>query len=230
MLGEERFFMRTAKIAGLILAGLLAVSSTAFAGGGGGGHSGGSGFGGGGHSGGGGFGGGGHSGGGGFGGGGHFGGAGHFGSGGHFGGGGHFGSTGHFATGHFTGGHYGYVGHDGYARHYGSHYYWRDGRWYGGPYAYSDYPFGIGIDDYGYYNDAPYAYTDDQGALDDSASFAGTVLAAQKELAKLGYYHGTIDGLIGPETEKAIRWFQSVDKLPVTGVLNDQTLKALQIS
>jgi N-acetylmuramoyl-L-alanine amidase len=49
-------------------------------------------------------------------------------------------------------------------------------------------------------------------------------------LAKLGYYHGTIDGLIGPETQKAIRWFQSVDKLPVTGVLNDQTMKALQIS
>src|SRR5260221_4388117 len=51
MLGKERFFMRTVKIAGLILAGLLAVSSTAFAGGfGGGGHSGGGGVGGGGHS------------------------------------------------------------------------------------------------------------------------------------------------------------------------------------
>lgn len=214
MVGKERFFMRTVKIAGLILAGLLAVSSTAFAGG---------------HGGGGGFGGGGHAGGGGFGGGGHFG-----------GGGGHFGSTGHFAAGHFPGGHYGdaghygYAGHSGYGGHYGSHYYWRDGRWYGG----WDYPFGIGTNDFGYYNDpyayyndAPYAYTDDnQGTLDDSASFAGTVVAAQKELAKLGYYHGTIDGLIGPETEKAIRWFQSVDKLPVTGVLNDQTLKALQIS
>jgi hypothetical protein len=212
MLGEERFVMRIVKFAGLILAGLLAVSSTAFAGGfGGGGHSGGGGFGGGG---------GGHFGGGG----GHFGGGRHFGGGGHLSSGGHFGSTGHFATGHFAGGHYGYSGH------YGSHYYWRDGRWYGGPYAYSDYPFGSGIDDYGYYNDAPYAYTDDQGALDDSASSDGTVVAAQKELAKLGYYHGTIDGLIGPETQKAIRWFQSVDKLPVTGVLNDQTMKALQIS
>jgi hypothetical protein len=202
--------MRTVKIAGLILAGLLAVSSTAFAGGFGGGGHGGGGFGGGGH-GGGGFGGGGHS-------------SGGFGGGSHFGGGGHFGSTGHFAAGHFTGGHYGYAGH------YGSHYYWRDGRWYGGSYADWGYPFGIGIDDYGYYNDAPYAYADDQGTLDNSASLSGTVVAAQKELAKLGYYHGTIDGLIGPETEKAIRWFQSVDKLPVTGVLNDQTLKALQIS
>src|SRR5260221_3928597 len=226
MLGKERFFMRTVKIAGLILAGLLAVSSTAFAGGFGGGGHGGGGFGGGGH-GGGGFGGGGHSGGG-------FGGGGHGGGGGHFCGGGLFGSTGHFAAGHFTGGHYGYAGDSGYAGHYGSHYYWRDGRWYGRSYADWGYPFGI--DDNGYYNDPyayyddPYAYTDDQGTQDSSASVTGTVVAAQKELAKRGFYHGTIDGLIGPETEKAIRWFQWVDKLPVTGVLNDQTLKALQIS
>jgi peptidoglycan hydrolase-like protein with peptidoglycan-binding domain len=49
-------------------------------------------------------------------------------------------------------------------------------------------------------------------------------------LAKLGYYHGSIDGVIGPDTEKAVRWFQSVDKLPVTGQLDDQTLQALQVS
>ena len=171
--------MRTVKIAGLVLAGLLIVSSTAFAhgGGGGGGHGGGG-----------------------------------------FGGGGHFGSAGHVAAGRFGGGHYGYNGH----------YYRHNGGWYGGPY-YSGYPFGIGIDDFGYYND-PYAYTDDQGTLDNSASLDGTVVAAQKELAKLGYYHGSIDGVIGPETVKAIRWFQSVDKISVTGELNDQTLKALQIT
>ena len=58
----------------------------------------------------------------------------------------------------------------------------------------------------------------------------GTVAAAQKELTKLGYYHGSIDGVIGPETEKAVRWFQSVDRLPVNGQLNDQTLRALNVS
>ena len=32
-----------------------------------------------------------------------------------------------------------------------------------------------------------------------------TIIAVQKELAQLGYYHGPVDGLIGPETEGAIR-------------------------
>jgi peptidoglycan hydrolase-like protein with peptidoglycan-binding domain len=36
--------------------------------------------------------------------------------------------------------------------------------------------------------------------------------------------------MAGPQTEKAIRWFQSVDKLPVTGQINRPTLKALRIS
>jgi len=57
-----------------------------------------------------------------------------------------------------------------------------------------------------------------------------TIVAVQKELAKLGYYHGPIDGLIGPQTGRAISWFQSVDKLSVTGRIDDPTLKALQIS
>ena len=177
--------MRTLKITGLILAGMLAISSTAFAGGFGGGHGGG-----------------------GFGGGGHFGGGG-----GHFGGGG-----GHFGAGHF-GAHYG-----GYGGH------WYGGRWYGGgwyPYGWDGYPYGI--DDYGY-DDTPYTYSGDQSALYDAAPNNETVTAAQRELAKLGYYHGSVDGVVGPETQKAVRWFQSVDKLTVTGELDDQTLQALQVS
>ena len=101
--------------------------------------------------------------------------------------------------------------------------------WSGGYpyYGWGDYPYGI--DDSGYY-DAPYAYNDDQSGLYDTAPNNNAVAAAQKELAKLRYYHGSIDGVIGPETEKAVRWFQSVDKLPVNGELNDQTLRALDVS
>jgi peptidoglycan hydrolase-like protein with peptidoglycan-binding domain len=47
------------------------------------------------------------------------------------------------------------------------------------------------------------------------------------ELTELGYYHGPVDGQIGPETERAIRSFQSVDKLSVTGQIDGATLKAL---
>jgi peptidoglycan hydrolase-like protein with peptidoglycan-binding domain len=61
------------------------------------------------------------------------------------------------------------------------------------------------------------------------APSSSIVVAAQQSLAKLGYYHGSIDGIAGPETQKAIRWFQSTDKIPVTGRIDGQTLKALQI-
>jgi peptidoglycan hydrolase-like protein with peptidoglycan-binding domain len=52
----------------------------------------------------------------------------------------------------------------------------------------------------------------------------------QEELAELGYYHGPVDGTIGPETQRAIRWFQSVAKIPVSGRIDGATLRALQIS
>ena len=52
----------------------------------------------------------------------------------------------------------------------------------------------------------------------------------QKELARLGYYHGAIDRIAGSETENAIRWFQSVDHLLVTGQIDGQTLQALGIA
>ena len=52
---------------------------------------------------------------------------------------------------------------------------------------------------------------------------------SQKELAQLGY-HSQVDDLAGPQTEGAIRWFQSVDKLPVTGQIDEPTLRALRIS
>src|SRR6201999_1081068 len=104
---------------------------------------------------------------------------------------------------------------------------WNGGRWYGAgwyPYGFWGYP---SYDDYDY--DGPDAYSGDESAYYDTTSNSGTVAGAQRELAKLGYYHGAADGVIGPETEKAVRWFQSVDKLPVTGQLDDQTLQALQV-
>ena len=53
--------------------------------------------------------------------------------------------------------------------------------------------------------------------------------AVQRTLAQLGYYHGPVDGVVGPQTERAIRWFQAVDSLPVTGEIDSATLRALRI-
>jgi len=84
---------------------------------------------------------------------------------------------------------------------------------------------GFGYPDYypDYSYDYPYSYYNDNGYL-------SVERAVQEELAKLGYYYGPVDGTIGPETLRAIRWFQSVDKIPVTGRIDSATLRALQIS
>jgi hypothetical protein len=194
--------MRSVKglIVGLILTGILALAPTAAFAHGGGG-------------------GGGHFGGGG----GHFGGGGgHFGGGhGHFGGG-HFGGPSHFAG--F--GEHRFAGH-GFAQHHGVHFAQNGGHFrHGGHFFFAD-PYWHDYPYYGYNDDYAGDYSDGQSS---PAELTPTVLAVQKELAKLGYYHSDIDGLIGPQTESAIRQFQSVEKLPVTGQIDDPTLKALRIS
>ena len=134
------------------------------------------------------------------------GGGGHFGGGGgdHFGGGGHFGSGGYH--GHYGDWHHSYDGHYGY---YGYPYY---------GYAYPSY------DD----NDA----YDVQPEPSEVAPYESTslLMSVQKELTQLGYYHGPINGVAGSETEQAVRWFQSVDHLPVTGQIDSATLQALRIT
>ena len=80
---------------------------------------------------------------------------------------------------------------------------------------------GFGYPDYSYYY--PYSYCNDNGYL-------SVERAVQEELAELGYYHGPADGTIGPETQRAMRWFQSVAKMPVTGRIDSALLRALQIS
>ena len=79
----------------------------------------------------------------------------------------------------------------------------------------------VGDADYSYYY--PYAYYNDNG-------YVSVERAVQEELTELGYYHGPIDGTISPETQRAIRWFQSVAKIPVSGRIDGATLRALQIS
>ena len=159
------------------------------------------------------------------GGGGHFsGGGGHFSRGGsHFGGrGGHFaGFAGHSFVGHSFARHQGahFAPHEDHFRHNG-HFFFGDPFGYDYPYYGYDYPY------YGYYDDDP----DGQFSPAKVTPSQETIIAVQNELTQLGYYHGPVNGLIGPQTEKAVRWFQSADKLPATGQIDVSTLKALQIS
>jgi peptidoglycan hydrolase-like protein with peptidoglycan-binding domain len=53
------------------------------------------------------------------------------------------------------------------------------------------------------------------------------VLAVQRVLTDYGYGQIRPTGVVGPDTEEAIRKFERSKKLPVTGVLSDQLIKAL---
>jgi Putative peptidoglycan binding domain len=61
-------------------------------------------------------------------------------------------------------------------------------------------------------------------------TIVGVTLALLDWLLDKRYYHGRVDGSISSETERAIRWFQSVDKIPISGRIDSATLRALQIS
>jgi hypothetical protein len=82
---------------------------------------------------------------------------------------------------------------------------------------------------YGYYPGyyAPYSYDggDYYGSSDEPAG--STVAVAQQQLARRGYYRGEIDGVIGPQTRRAIARYQSSHGLEVTGALTPDTLEAL---
>ena len=114
-----------------------------------------------------------------------------------------------------------------------------DGFWWGlDPgfypyYAYTDYPY----DSYGYANNgypydyyeySPDTYDDEQGyAPSDQDANNATVSAVQSKLAKLGYYRGAIDGVVGDETQAALARYQEDRDLSVTGTLTAATLQSL---
>jgi len=59
------------------------------------------------------------------------------------------------------------------------------------------------------------------------ASGSTIIRVAQNHLANLGYYHGAIDGKMGPQTKAAIKNFQREHGLKVDGVLGSHTNRAL---
>ena len=53
--------------------------------------------------------------------------------------------------------------------------------------------------------------------------------AVQSALTKRGYYRVSIDGIIGPDSRRAIRAFQANQGLPVTGLIDRKLISALQL-
>jgi hypothetical protein len=101
-------------------------------------------------------------------------------------------------------------------------------------YDYSSYPYGYGYDSpysygydyysspgygYGYYGNQGYGYGNqgygyygNQGRGNDNQANGygdrSSIEQLQRRLARAGYYHGAIDGIMGPETRSAISAFE----------------------
>ena len=71
---------------------------------------------------------------------------------------------------------------------------WGWGPWWGWNWGY---PYGY----YGGYNYGDYGY---QGGYGNGSS----VVELQRRLARAGYYHGAIDGIMGPATRRALREYE----------------------
>lgn len=89
---------------------------------------------------------------------------------------------------------------------------------------------------YSYYGGYPYNYSYN-GGYPYSSSYYGsgygyggsTVAAVQQRLGELGYYHGAIDGVIGPQTRTAIAAYESRHGLIVDGRITGPLLNRLGV-
>ena len=129
---------------------------------------------------------------------------------------------------------YGHHHHGNYGRYYylgGIPYFYPFGFGFGYPYYYGSYYGGFG-DGYGYgYGATPYAGATYNGRIADDSSRqqdGGSLPeAVQRQLAKRGYYKGTVDGQFGPASRSALSRFQKKQGLKETGKIDEPTLEAL---
>ena len=82
------------------------------------------------------------------------------------------------------------------------------------------FPFFYPYPYYGYY---PYAY----GYNGYGYDYGNTVVEVQRRLAHAGYYHGAIDGIMGPQTRRAIRAYERDRNMPAYGVIDRQLLATI---
>ena len=131
-----------------------------------------------------------------------------------------------------------YYGHTGFA---GNSYYSGSRYYYGGPGYY--YGGGLSYPYYGYYSSWPsvsdgYYPNSYYGGYSNTYSYyqpsygydTATVTAVQRRLGELGYYHGTVDGAIGPQTRGAIAAFESRNGMSVDGMITTRLLNRIGLA
>jgi putative peptidoglycan binding protein len=134
-----------------------------------------------------------------------------------------------------SGNHGNWRGSGNHHRHHGRHHHrfnniiFAD---FGFPYWYG---YGWGYPYYGYgyypYDDEYYSYDEgyysDNGGVYEGRLDTSLVVQVQRRLARAGYYHGAIDGVIGGGTRSAIRAYERSHRLPVDGRIDGQLLARL---
>ena len=116
---------------------------------------------------------------------------------------------------YYGGGSYPYYGYSGWPYSnwgYGTYSGYYPYSYYGGGYPYS------GYNNYYSYYTPTYGYN------------ASMVASVQRRLGQLGYYHGVVDGVIGPQTRGAIAAFESRNGLSVDGTISRPLLDSLGLA
>lgn len=96
---------------------------------------------------------------------------------------------------------------------------------FGYPYSYGYYP-------YGYYGSYPYGYNYGYYSYNQPGYTYGNgsvIITVQTRLARAGYYHGPIDGVMGPGTRWAIRAYERDHGLHVDGVVSGPLMRNMGI-
>jgi len=101
------------------------------------------------------------------------------------------------------------------------------------PYSYyGGYPYSGYNNYYSYYGGYPYSgYNTRYSYYTPTYGYSGsTVAAVQQRLGRLGYYHGAVDGVMGPQTRNAIAAFQSRNGMAVDGAIDRPLLNSLGLA
>ena len=115
-----------------------------------------------------------------------------------------------------------YGGYPYYGGGYYSGYPYYGSSYYGGyPYGYS-YPYGYNNN---YNSSSPYSYNQYSNRDYDSV-----VIRVQQRLTRAGYYRGSIDGVIGPRTQYAIRAYERSHGLPADGIIDNRLLRTMGLA
>ncbi|MFN2540683.1 MAG: peptidoglycan-binding protein [Chthoniobacterales bacterium] len=113
---------------------------------------------------------------------------------------------------------------------YPSYGYYPYGYGYGySPYGYSSYPYGYRS---GYsYSPYSYGYSSYRPTYRGQTAYRGgsVVVQVQERLARAGYYHGRVDGVMGSQTRSAIRAYQRSHNMRADGMINDHLLGTMSL-